>query len=176
MPSRADRCIETIRTQCRILTQEKIPFVFSAKPARNVVSFGTKCSLETFEEQKPTFEIAFNNDIKKMCDPEDDDEDMNQRNEAEDMENMKTPLSLANHDEIKKYGRYIIVKDHMERFPASLERNIKYGHEEWEATFWPNDMLKWGDNTRKIAEERIMNLGGSIYTEDISPQSSLFLK
>ena len=30
--------------------------------------------------------------------------------------------------------------------------------------------------TRKIAEERIMNLGGSIYTEDISPESSLFLK
>ena len=82
MPSRADRCIETIRTQCRILTQEKIPFVFSAKPARNVVSF---------EEQKPTFEIAFNNDIKKMCDPEDDDEDMNQRNEPVDMKNMKHP-------------------------------------------------------------------------------------
>ena len=167
MPSRADRCIETIRTQCRILTQEKIPFVFSAKPARNVVSFGTKFSLEKFEEQKPTFEIAFNNDIKKMCDPEDDDEDMNQRNEAEDMENMKTPLSLANHDEIKKYGRYIIVKDHMEHFPASLERNIKYGHEEWEASFWPNDMLKWGDITKNFSNIRINDFPGKASIIDV---------
>ena len=167
MPSRADRCIETIRTQCRILAQEKVPYIFSTKPARNVVSFGTKFSLEKFEEQKPTFETAFNDDIKKMCDPEDDDEDMHETHEVGEFEQMKTPLSLANHDEIKKYGRYLILKDHMERFPASLERNIKYGHEEWEASFWPNDMLKWSDITKNFSNIRINEFPGKASILDV---------
>ena len=167
MPSRADRCIETIKTQCRILTQEKIPFIFSSKPARNVVSFGTKFSLEKFQEHENTFKIAFNDDIKKMCDPEDDDEDVHHTHGADDLEKMKTPLSLANHDEIKKYGRYLILKDHMQRFPTSLERNIKYGHAEWEASFWPNDMLNWRDITKNFSNIRINDFPGKTSILDV---------
>ena len=167
MPSKADRCIETIKTQCRILTQEKIPFIFSSKPARNVVSFGTKFSLEKFQEHENTFKIAFNDDIRKMCDPEDDDEDVHHTHEADDLEKMKTPLSLANHDEIKKYGRYFILKDHMQRFPTSLERNIKYGYAEWEASFWPNDMLNWRDITKNFSNIRINDFPGKTSILDV---------
>ena len=79
-----------------------------------------------------------------MCDParavdgsEEDDDDIDQERL------LKTPLSLANYKEVLCYVRYLIVKDRKIRLPESNNKQIKYGDETWEPTFWPNDMLVW---------------------------------
>ena len=69
MPTKIDRCLAAIKTQCRILKENKIPFIFSAKPGNNDFSLGSKLCLDALNANKIQFKEAFVDDTRRMCDP-----------------------------------------------------------------------------------------------------------
>ena len=52
---------------------------------------------------------------------------------------MEAPLSLSNAIEVKKYARYLIVRDFQKRNNHMKDSRIKYGDPVWEPSNWPND-------------------------------------
>ena len=163
MPTRAEKCISAIKTQCRILKENKIPFIFSAKPGKNVFSLGTKRCLDVLEKNSELFDEAFIGDIKLLCDPRNppsSNEDIVNESGNNCLEKLNTPLSLANADEVKKYARYLIVQDRRVRLPESHDVKIKYGDKTWEASFWPNNLMKWTDIKKNFSNIKIHDFPG----------------
>ena len=168
MPTKIDRCLAAIKTQCRILKENKIPFIFSAKPGKNDFTVGSKLCLDALDANKIQFQEAFVGDIRRMCDParpvdgpEEDDDDIDQERL------LKTPLSLANYKEVLCYVRYLIVKDRKIRLPDSNNKQIKYGEKSWEPSFWPNDMLVWCENHKNFSNIRTRDFTGKLSILDV---------
>ena len=167
MPTRIDRCLIKIKSQCKILQQNKIPFIFFVRPGKNDFLVGSPLCLDVFESHTEQYNQASIGDIRNMCDPAragaDDDleEDVNQ------YDLLKTPLSLANNDEVKQYSRYMIVKDREKRIPGSNLKLIKYGDNSWEPSFWPNDMLQWTSIKKNISNLRKGDFPGPHSTLDV---------
>ena len=107
MPTRIDRCLIKIKSQCKILKENKIPIIFFARPGKNDFLVGSPLCLDVFESHTEQYNQASIGDIRNMCDParagadDDREEDVNQ------YDLLKTPLSLANNDEVKQYSRYV---------------------------------------------------------------------
>ena len=163
MPTRAEKCLSAIKTQCRILKENKIPFIFSAKPGMDVFSLGTKHCLDVLEKHIELFDEAFIGDIKLLCNPRNptsSNEDIGDKSGNDCLEKLTTPLSLSNADEVKTYARYLIVQDRQVRIPESHDVRIKYGDKTWEASFWPNDLLKWTDIKKNFSNIKINDFPG----------------
>ena len=150
-------------SQCQILTKYKIPFVFSSKQINTIVSFGSKNAKELVDTMVFDFEEAFKKDIL--------DTDMEECNDSaakcNSYDKMKSPLSLANANEVRNYARYLIVKDFQERNPNSKGNKIKYGEPSWEAQFWPNDMLVWTSISKNFSTIKKSDFSGKLSISDV---------
>ena len=164
MPSKSEKAIASIKSQCSILSKLKVPFIFASKPGITVVSFGTKKTKELFNNKEEEFSEAFIEDIKSLCEPEhlDSSSDVVEERRKEIYDRLTTPLTLANAREVKKYARYLILEDFKERNPLSKDANIKYGCGDWEAGFWPNDMLVWTNIKDNFSNIRKSDVPGKI--------------
>ena len=54
---------------------------------------------------------------------------------------MEAPLSLSNANEVRKYARYLIVRDFQNRNGNIQNSRIRYGDPAWEPSTWPNNWL-----------------------------------
>ena len=144
MPARADKSIEIIQRHLNALCDLKVPFLFCARPRKEMIYRGTMNCIKVFDEHKRVFEEALKADIKLLCQPSNPDNIVVVQNtETFELERMKTPLSLANTDELRQYIRYLIMLEHRENFPESKEKQIKYGKDEWKTSFWPQELMPW---------------------------------
>ena len=80
---------------------------------------------------------------------------------------MKTPLSLANAGEVKKYARHIILEYFKKRNPKSKEYQIKYGSADWEASFWPTDLMAWSSLSENFSNIKKKDVPGNNSINDI---------
>ena len=152
-----EKCIEIIRKQCNILVEKKVPTIFASKPdAKDLVMTGSQLALEMLNDKKDELVMVFENDKRRM----DTYPDQN-------VKLLKLPLSLLNSNEARMYCRYLITLDHEERLPMSNEKNIKYGAEEWEASFWPNDMMKWTSSKTNFSDIKKTDIPGEASILDV---------
>ena len=162
MPTRIDRAMAAIQTNVEILKKGNIPFIFSAKP-RHTVTHGTKNALDIFNRNVEIFEEAFIRDVNDMCVVAGGDDDANDQMIVQDdnIMKMKTPLSLANNNEIREFARYLIVRDRRIRIPDSNNKRIKYGDPTWRPSFWPDDMFCWTSSNKNFSDVRMIDLPGN---------------
>lgn len=162
--SSSKHCLDVIKAQIKVLTKLKIPFIFSAFQEGKIVSFGSSLSLDLLNSKEKEFEKTFIDDKDYM-------EDLYQsevgesENRKEFYERLKAPLSLSKAQDVRKYARYLITKDHNDRNPDSEKKFIRYGEAQWEASFWPNEMLEWGNIAKNISNIKRSDIpsGYSIY-------------
>ena len=153
--SNIEECFGIIERQCRVLIEQKIPFIFSYKYEQNdtMLSFGTKNANELVEAKLDDFLEAFKKDLIENEMPK-------FTVKFSSYKKMKSPLSLANANEIRNYARYLIVKDYQERKHSSEGKQIKYGEPDWEATFWPNDLLIWTSISKNFSNIKQSDVSG----------------
>ena len=53
------------------------------------------------------------------------------------------------------------------RMPNTNDKQIKYGHPEWEPSFWPGDLLVWRDNTTNFSNLKIDDFPGECSILDV---------
>ena len=167
MPTKAEKAIAIIKNQCSLLSKMKVPFIFGAKPALKIISFGTKHSKELFTSKQEEFDDSFKEDILYLCIPAHVDDSTNIVEDNQAYEKMKTPLSLANAGEVKKYARHIILEDFKKRNPKSKEYQIKYGSADWEASFWPTDLMAWSSLSENFSNIKKKDVPGNNSINDI---------
>ena len=80
---------------------------------------------------------------------------------------MQAPLSLANANEVRKYARYLIVRDYQKRNVGKTDSKIKYGEQPWEPQFWPADLLSWKFISNNFSEIRKSDIPGNSFINDI---------
>ena len=151
-----------IKVNVEILKNDRIPFIFAAKP-KNTVTYGTKNTVAIFNRNVNEFEEAFVRDMRVMSDNAGADDNDNELINAQDDEivKMKVPLSLANNNEIRDFARYLIVRDRKIRIPNSNNKKIKYGDVSWKPSFWPDDMFCWTSNRKNFSNIRIIDFPGN---------------
>ena len=115
MPTKIDRCLAKIKSQCKILKQNKIPFIFFARPGKNDFLVGSPLCLEVFKSHTEQYTQASIGDIINMCDPARTGADDDLEENVNQYDLLKTPLSLANNDEVKQYSRHMIVKEYQDQ-------------------------------------------------------------
>ena len=105
MPTKIDRARSAIKVNVEILKNDRIPFIFVAKP-KNTVLQETKNTVVIFNRNVNDFEGAFVRDVRDMCGIAGADDNANFFN-AQDSEikKMKVPMSLANNNEIRHFAR-----------------------------------------------------------------------
>ena len=87
----------------------KVPFLFCARPRKEIIYRGTMNCIKVFDEHKRLFDEALKADIKLLCHPSNPDNIVViQNTETFELERMKTSLSLANTDEPRQNIRYLI--------------------------------------------------------------------
>ena len=162
MQSDVQKALAGIQEHVNTLRKNKIPYQFSAKLGEDNYFLGTKYCLEYIESKENELDEVSKKDIGYMCDP-----DLVNAEAEVGHELMMAPLSLANHREIFQYARKIIVNDKKMRMPNTNDKQIKYGHPEWEPSFWPGDLLVWRDNTTNFSNLKIDDFPGECSILDV---------
>ena len=116
---------------------------------------GTRNCIEVFSRNAQEFEQAFSDDVREMCDP------ARPGAEVAAIKTMKAPLSLSNYHEVKVFIRYLILKDHKDRFPGSKEKKIRYGDPSWKPSFWPDNLYCWVTNKKNFSDVRNKDFPGN---------------
>ena len=149
MTSTVKSCFAVIRQQCMILDTLDKPFIFCSQEEKNLIILGTKNVKDLMEEKSAEFQKAF-------------DKDNNGRspNKAEFISKMEAPLSLSNAIEVKKYARYLIVRDFQKRNNHMKDSRIKYGDPVWEPSNWPNDLLPWRSFSKNFSDIKKSEIPG----------------
>ena len=156
MSSSVQKCFTSIKEQCTILETFKVPFIFSSIRGNRIFFNGTQNAKEVLEAKSFELEEAFEKDIFKM-----------ENGNVDIYDKMQAPLSLANANEVRKYARYLIVRDYQKRNVGKTDSKIKYGEQPWEPHSWPADLLSWKSISKNFSEIRKSDIPGNSSINDI---------
>ena len=156
MSSSVQKCFTSIKEQCTILETFKVPFIFSSIRGNRIFFNGTQNGKEVLEAKSFELEEAFEKDIFKM-----------ENGNVDIYDKMQAPLSLANANEVRKYARYLIVRDYQKRNVGKTDSKIKYGEQPWEPHSWPADLLSWKSISKNFSEIRKSDIPGNSSINDI---------